>query len=149
MPQSLDFIPVHIIFSTRNREPYLAPNWAGECYAVMATALAGAGAKQLAVGGVADHVHLLVSVGRVSPLSELVRTCKVTAHNWIGSKRLAADFAWQRGYAAFGVGIDTLPAVKHYLATQAEHHSRVSFQDECRELLARNGLEWDERYVWD
>ena len=149
MPQSLDFVPVHFVFSTRNRRPDLDLNWARDCYAVMAAALDRGGARLVTAGGVPDHVHLLISQGRVSPLSELVKLAKYAAHAWITSQNLVPDFAWQRGYAAFGVGLDGLPAVQHYINHQAEHHAAVSFQDECRELLTRHGLEFDERYVWD
>lgn len=149
MPQSLDFVPVHFVFSTHHREPHLDPSWVENCYNEMGLALKRGGARLLSAGGVADHVHLLVSTGRITPLSELIRLAKFAAVSWIKTEKLVQNFNWQRGYAAFGVGIQGLIPLKQYIANQAAHHATVSFQDECRELLTRHDLEWDERYVWD
>ena len=149
MPQSLDFVPVHFVFSTRNRDPFLNPFWASDCHAAIGQAVERAGARLMAAGGVADHVHLLVSIGRVCTLADLVKVAKHAGHAWITSRGLVPDFAWQRGYAALAVGVDGLAAVRRYIANQAEHHASLSFQDECRALLAQHNIEWDERYVWD
>ena len=148
MPQSLDSVTVHFIFSTRNREPFLHPDWAAECHSAIGQDLERGGARLLAAGGVADHVHVLVSIGRVNTIAELVKIAKRAGHSWVTTRKLVPDFAWQRGYAAFAVGVDGLPAVRHYIAAQAEHHATVTFQDECRTLLKRHEIEWDERYVW-
>ncbi len=98
----------------------------------------------------ADHVHLLVGLGRETSIAELVRLVKSNSSRWVHDTfPVHRDFAWQHGYGAFSVSRSHRDPVTHYIDTQAEHHKTLSYQDEFRELLRRHELEWDERYVWD
>jgi REP element-mobilizing transposase RayT len=104
----------------------------------------------IAAGGMPDHVHLLVSLSRELSIAETLRLLKANSSKWIHETFPShVQFAWQAGYGAFSVSFSNLPAVKDYIARQAEHHRVRSFQDEFRELLRRHELAWDERYVWD
>jgi REP-associated tyrosine transposase len=104
----------------------------------------------LCAGGTCDHVHLLVSMGREASVAELVRLMKSNSSVWVHEKFPSpGSFAWQAGYAAFSVSYSQLERVKAYIRGQAEHHRKVSFQDELRALLRKHGMEWDERYIWD
>lgn len=95
-------------------------------------------------------MHLLVTLGRKTSTSELVRLVKCNSPGWVHKTfPTHHDFAWQNGYGAFSVSRSHRGLLENYIATQAEHHKRLSFQDEFRELLRRHGLEWDEGYVWD
>ena len=145
MPQSLVRLYVHIVFSTKNRHPFLTDQTLRqELHAYLAGAGKNLGSPSLIVGGVEDHVHILCYLGKIQPISELVKELKRTSSKWAKSKGLPA-FYWQRGYGAFSVSPSHLHALKIYIAAQEEHHKKESFQDEFRRLLRKYGLEWDER----
>ena len=102
------------------------------------------------VGGVADHVHLAVRLGRTVSQSDLVEDIKKTSSKWIKEQGTAyQSFFWQRGYGAFSIGFSQLDALLPYIDNQEAHHRTQTFQDEYRELLRKYKIEFDERYVWD
>ncbi len=150
MPQSLARVYLHIVFSTKHREPVLADGWRPELFRVLGGAANNLGCQSLIVGGVADHVHLLLQLGRTNTIADAVGKIKSTSSAWMNqTRRLEAPFHWQAGYAAFSVSQSNIEAVREYVRRQPEHHARQSFQDELREWLRRYEIEWDERYVWD
>jgi REP-associated tyrosine transposase len=105
--------------------------------------------RLVAAGGMPDHVHLLVSLGRTIAVAEAVRIVKSNSSAWIHDEIGDRAFQWQDGYGAFAVSYSNLEQVKLYLANQEAHHCKVSFQEEFREFLRRHDLEWGERYIWD
>jgi REP element-mobilizing transposase RayT len=150
MSQSLAKIYIHAIFSTKNRERTLANTWQEELHKVVGGAINGLGCQSLVVGGVEDHLHCLVVLGRTLSISEAMRKIKSTSSLWINQNcGLANPFHWQAGYGAFSVSQSNVEAVREYIQRQREHHKTQSFQDEFREWLRRYEIEWDERYVWD
>ena len=150
MSQSLAKVYLHVIFSTRNREPSLAEEWRDEVFRVLGGAANNLGCQSLIVGGVEDHVHLLFQLGRTIAIADAVGKIKSTSSAWVNQTRgFSAPFHWQGGYAAFSVSQSNLEIVRKYIRNQPEHHKKVSFQDELREWLRRYEIEWDERYVWD
>ncbi len=150
MPQSFAAVQLHIVFSTKNRVPLITPDLAPRLYGYIHGIVAAGPGMLLAAGGVADHVHLLVSLGRTTSIAELVRLVKCNSSGWVHDTfPKGQDFAWQNGYGAFSVSRSQQPVVTDYINRQAEHHAQRSYQDEFREMLRRHDLEWDERYVWD
>jgi REP element-mobilizing transposase RayT len=150
MPQSLSRILVHLIFSTKNRVPMLAPAIRAELYPYLATVLRDNDCPMLRVGGVEDHVHLSFGLSRTLSVAKMVEIVKTSSSKWIKTKGPElAQFHWQHGYGAFSVGQSDVDAVIQYIDTQEEHHRRSSFQDELRGFLARYQVPYDERYVWD
>ena len=150
MPQSLADLNIHIIFSTKNRQPLILPDVADRLYSYMGGIIRPHRSVLLAAGGVADHVHLLVSLARDLSVSDLLRLIKTNSSVWIHDTFPAlAHFGWQDGYGAFSVSHSQIELVRAYIAGQAEHHRTRTFQDEFREFLKRHGIEYDERYVWD
>lgn len=150
MSQSLAKVYVHVIFSTKNREPILASKWQEELFRVLGGAANNLGCQSLIVGGVADHVHMLFQLGRTISIADAVGKIKSTSSAWINQTHgLAMPFHWQAGYAAFSVSQSNVDAVREYICNQAQHHARQSFQDELRVWLRRYEIDWDERYVWD
>ena len=150
MPQSLVSLNVHVVFSTKNREPLIDRELAPRLYGYLGGIVRNTGSVLLAVGGVEDHVHLLVSLGRQSCVSDLVRDVKSNSSAWVHETFPdRARFAWQSGYGAFTVSVSLLARVREYIANQEDHHKKQTFQEEFREFLRRHGIEWDERYVWD
>lgn len=150
MPQSLASVYLHIVFSTKNRASLISPEMALRLYQYLAATALGNETKLLDIGGMPDHVHLLLSFGRETTLADAVKTLKGSSSRWVNDTfKGGPHFAWQAGYGAFSLGYPELAAVKSYIANQAEHHRDTTFQDELRTLLTRHGKTWDERYVWD
>ena len=151
MPQSLSKILVHTVFSTKDRRPFLDDlNLREEMHKYLGGILANQGCQPIIVGGVEDHVHLLCALGRTINASEMVKEVKRGSSLWAKSKSpTLQDFSWQNGYGIFSIGFSQIPVVRDYITTQADHHRRISFQDEFRELLRRYEIEFDDRYVWD
>lgn len=102
------------------------------------------------VGGVADHVHLLVQLDRSVSQADLIKELKRASNLWIHERFPELQkFAWQAGYGAFSVSTSNLESVRRYIEGQEEHHRHVSFQEEYRAFLKKHELAFDERYVWD
>jgi REP element-mobilizing transposase RayT len=150
MSQSLANILVHVIFSTKNRSPFIQPEIEAELYPYLATACNTCRCPAHKIGGTADHVHIVCSLARTVAVADLMEAVKADSSKWIKTQGAAyADFAWQNGYGAFSIGQSQLGAVKRYIEGQKEHHRARTFQDEYRQFLQRYEVDYDERYVWD
>jgi REP element-mobilizing transposase RayT len=150
MPQSLSKVILHIIFSTKDREPWIDSSVRPRLHAYLATICRDLGGQTLRVDGVADHVHIVTTLPRTLSQAQMIEQVKKTSSKWV--KILDPryrGFFWQRGYGAFSVSVSQLDAVLQYLQTQEEHHRTRTFQEEYRELLRRHEIEFDERYVWE
>ncbi len=150
MPQSLSRILIHLVFSTKNRERILPPAIQTELHPYLAGTLDNIECPSLQVGGVEDHVHLLFGLSRTRTIADVVEKVKISSSKWIKAKGVTfADFHWQSGYGAFSVSQSDADAVVAYIRNQAQHHLKMTFQDEYRRLLERYQVAFDERYVWD
>lgn len=147
MPQSLAHILLHVVFSTKDRRPFVAQAVRPDLHAYMAATVRGLGCECPRVGGVEGHVHVAVRLSRTLAVASLVEDLKVSSSKWM--KTRDADFAWQRGYGAFSVGSKDQDALFTYIDGQEKHHETVSFQEEYRRFLVKAGIAFDERYVWD
>jgi putative transposase len=151
MGQSLVQIYVHIIFSTKDRQRFLADDDLRErTHAYLAGICRNQDSPAIIVGGAEDHVHILCRLGKQTAVSDLVRELKRDSSSWIKTQRGdLCEFHWQKGYGAFSVSPAHIEDLKAYIANQMEHHRRESFQEEFRRVCAKYGVEIDERYVWD
>ena len=150
MPQSLSSILIHLVFSTKNREPFITPAIEPELHPHMASIFRALKSPSLTIDGTADHIHILFSLGRVIRVADLVEEVKTDSSKGIKTKGPEfRNFHWQKGYGAFSIGQSNVAALKSYIRGQKQHHKRVTFQDEYREFLKRYEVEYDERYVWD
>jgi putative transposase len=150
VPQSLAQILVHVVFSTKNREPLLEDTVHTDLQTYIGGIIARHNGTLLKAGSVTDHIHLLIAHPRTLSPAELVQEMKTGSSKWIKTRGHRYDrFHWQAGYGMFSVSSSHRRAVEAYLEHQAEHHRKVSFQDEYRNLLRRHGVEYDELYVWD
>ena len=150
MPQSLVKNYVHIVFSTKNRQPFIDQSIKEELHAYLGGTCKELGCPVLAVGGVEDHVHILCMLSRNMALSELVGKVKANSSKWIKTKgEQYANFYWQNGYGAFSVNPTETEVVIKYIQNQEEHHKKRTFQEEYRLFLKKYKVEYDERYVWD
>jgi len=149
MPQSFGSLYCHVVFSTKHRAPQISAELQPRLFEYMGGIVRNQSSVLIAAGGVPDHVHLLVSLARTISVADLVRLVKTNSSKWIHEELSFRDFQWQDGYGAFAVSYSNVESVKSYLANQAEHHRRQTFQEEFLELLRRHNLTWDDRYVWD
>jgi len=151
MPQSLARAVFHVVFSTKNRVPFLKDaELRSRLHAYMAGVLRDIDCDPILINGVEDHVHILCNFSRTITIAGLVEEAKRGPSKWMkehGSRY--ADFYWQNGYGAFTVSESNVEQVRDYVARQEEHHRKMSFQDEFRILCQKHELEIDERYVWD
>lgn len=151
MAQSLARLWMHLIFSTKDRFPFLRDRvLRSEMHAYLAEVLGTHDCETLIVGGVEDHAHALFALSRTHSIASVVKEVKRTSSGWIKTKsRKLSKFHWQAGYGAFSVSQSNLTDVIRYIENQEEHHKRVTFQDEYRAFLKAYGVEFDERYIWD
>jgi REP element-mobilizing transposase RayT len=122
--------------------------WRGRLHAYLGGIVNGLGGTPLAIGGTADHVHLLVGIKSSHRLDYFLRDLKADSSEWIHRQIGKPTFAWQKGYGAFSVSPSNLDAVRKYIANQEAHHRRYSFQEEYLKLLKSSSVEFDERYLW-
>ena len=148
MPQSLASVLIHLIFSTKNREPTIPHERLPQLHAYIVGILDNLQCPSLRTGGVVDHTHTPFSLSRTATIAAVVEEVKTGSSKWMKQQGVL-HFAWQAGYAAFSVSESQKAAVIRYIEQQAEHHKRHSFQEEVRTFLARHGVAYDERYVWD
>jgi REP element-mobilizing transposase RayT len=150
MPQSLANLYVHLIFSTKDRFPFLSPKIRPDLHAYMATVLANLNSPAVLINSVDDHVHILFNLGRTVTLAQVVEDVKKASSKWIKTQcPNLATFKWQAGYGEFSVSESTIPKVANYIRNQAEHHRVKTFQEEYREFLEKHKIRYEERYVWD
>ena len=150
MPQSFGSLHCHIIFSTKDREPWLDLDVRPRMHAYLATICRDLGADVVRVGGVADHVHVVTTLPRTVSQAQFIEQIKKVSSKWLKTLDVRLHgFFWQRGYGAFSVSLSQLGAVLRYVDTQREHHRTRTFQEEYRELLHKHAVDFDERYVWD
>ena len=151
MAQTLAKILLHLVFSTKERRPFLRDvDLRKEVHCYLGGILTQLDCQPLAIGGIEDHVHLLLAQSRTATVADLVKELKRGSSVWIKNKASEmTGFAWQGGYGVFSVGQSQIDDVRDYIAEQEEHHRKISFQEEFRRLLQRYEIAFDERYVWD
>jgi len=138
----------HIIFSTKNREPWLMGEIKERIYPYMAATLRNFKAETILINGVPDHVHILCRLRATHSVAEVVRTLKRDTSVWVRKSFRRTAFAWQEGYGAFTVGASQKKSIHQYIAQQEEHHRKSSFQEEYLTMLKKSGIKYDERFVW-
>ena len=151
MPQSLSSVYLHLVFSTKDRQPFLRDlALRSEVHAYLGGVSKKLDCPPIIIGGVEDHVHLLARHARTISQAEWVKELKRVSTLWIKNHdSTLVNFAWQTGYGVFSVSTSNLESVQDYIAKQEEHHRKVTFQDEYRTFLKRHNITWDENYVWD
>lgn len=151
MSQSLVKNLIHLVYSTKHRTPCIPKNVQERLWAYQAGIFENLESPALIIGGVEDHVHALFSLSKNYALKKIVEEVKKASSKWMKTDDGTGNamFTWQAGYTGFSVSESNVPAVKKYIRNQAEHHLRMTFQDELRLLFHKHGITFDERYVWD
>jgi REP element-mobilizing transposase RayT len=147
MPSTHLSLHYHLVFSTKERRTFIAPEWRERLHAYMGGILRAMDATPEAIGGVADHVHLLAGLKATHCLADVMRDLKRGSSEWVHDTIGEAGFAWQEGYGAFTVSANVRDGVRLYIARQEEHHRTLSFREEYLDFLHRGGVEFDERFV--
>ena len=148
MPSSHLSLHYHVVFSTKDRKPWMVSEWRGRLHSYMGGVLKKSGCVPEAIGGVADHVHLLIGASASAQLSSVVRELKTLSSKWVHEEAGEKAFAWQEGYGAFTVSASHRETVITYILNQEEHHATRSFQDEYLEFLEKSGVAYKEEHLW-
>jgi REP element-mobilizing transposase RayT len=139
----------HCVFSTKGRRRIITPALQERLWPLMGGISREQGLRALTIGGVEDHVHLLLSLPTTVPLAQAIQRIKGASSKWVHETFPEQSwFAWQEGYGAFTIGVSQTDATLAYIRSQPEHHRQTTFQDEFRMFLKKHGIEYDERYVW-
>jgi REP element-mobilizing transposase RayT len=150
MAHSYTSILIHYIFSTKRREKFLTPEYQKKVWAYMGGIARENKMKALAIGGIADHAHILLSLPSTIPIAKAIQLVKGGSSKWISDTFPSLkDFEWQVGYGGFSIGVSQKIATIKYIANQEEHHRNLSFEDEYLSFLKKHQIEYDERYLWD
>lgn len=150
MGQSLVKNFVHLVFSTKYRQPLITPAIEAELYTYIGGICKKLECPPVKVGGYTDHIHVLCLLSKKITLMKLMEEMKSHSSKWIKTKGAEfSNFYWQDGYGAFSVNPAEVDTVIHYIENQKEHHSKKIFQEEYRAFLKKYNVEYDERYVWD
>lgn len=150
MASSFTSLTYHVVFSTKYRRNTISQDWQEQLYEYTGGIIRSHKGVQLEIGGMPDHVHLLIGISPTFAVSDMVRTIKSNTSKWINEQAGRIDrFEWQTGYAAFTVSHSQVEIVRKYIQNQEHHHSERSFDDEFLELLRKHQIEFDPRYVFE
>jgi putative transposase len=148
MPSTHTSLHYHLVFSTRERAPLIRTDIRERVHGYLGGVIRGLEGTPLEVGGVADHVHLVVGLKPTHVVANVMRVLKGDSSKWILAELGVPNFAWQEGYGAFTVSRSNVDAVREYVRNQEEHHRKRTFQEEYLEFLQKMEIEFDERYLW-
>jgi putative transposase len=137
----------HLVFGTKHHTPSIAAEWRERLHAYLGGAVKTLAGIPEVVGGVGDHVHLLVGLRATHCLADVMRDIKRVSSLWVHETIGERSFAWQDGYGAFTVSASQLPVVRRYIERQEEHHRARTFREEYVELLRKSEVGFDERFL--
>jgi REP element-mobilizing transposase RayT len=149
MPQSYVNLIYHIVFSTKDREPFITDSYQARLHEYIGGIIRQQGGIAMAINGMPDHLHLLAKLRQDKAVSDMIRDFKAGASGWM--HKVFPDvknFAWQNGYGAFTVSASQIERVRSYIVNQQAHHRNKTFKDEFVALLRSNGIEYVEEYLW-
>lgn len=147
MPSSYIASYFHLVFSTKDRQRLIVPEWEPRLHAYLGGVVKGMDAVPLKINGIEDHVHLLVSLKSKHRLDYFLRDLKGESSLWIHGE-ITRIFEWQKGYGAFSVSPTAVEDVKRYIENQKQDHRRVDFKTEYVDLLTKAQIEFREEYLW-
>ena len=137
----------HIVFSTKNRKRWIDQSWETRLHEYLGGTARGLKAFPQGIGGIEDHVHLLIGLKTTHRIADFMRELKKSSSEWVHETMGVKGFAWQQGYGIFSVSATARDRVKAYIANQRAHHQKKGFREELIELLERAGVEYDPKYL--
>jgi putative transposase len=138
----------HLVFGTKNHHRTIDSSWRARLHSYLGGLVRRTGGVAMAVGGVEDHVHLLVSLGPSHRITDILCEIKSRSSRWIHTDIEFRDFRWQDGYGAFTVSRSLVGVVQKYIERQEEHHRVRTFREEYLELLKRHGVDFNPDHLW-
>jgi REP element-mobilizing transposase RayT len=147
MAHSYTKLLYHLVFSTIERRPLITKTLRPLLYDYLGGTVRGLDGVAIEIGGVADHVHLLVRMPRTIAVDVFLQKLKANSSGWV-TRTQAVKFNWQRGFGAFTVSESQVEKVRRYIQNQEAHHSKVSFEEEFKAILKAHKVEFDEEYLW-
>ena len=147
MSQSLVSNRVHVIFSAKDRRPWIAPEHQRRLWTYIIGIGKNNGIPVLAIGGMEDHIHILIALPASVPLAKAVQMIKANSSRFM--RQNVSDFEWQKGYGGFSVGASAMDATIEYIRNQKRHNQKRDFKAEFLEFLKRYGVAYDPNYVFD
>ena len=150
MGQSLAQNYIHIIFSVKNRKSLIHESIEQELFQYIGGLCKNLESTPLEVGGYKNHIHILCILSKKLPLATLIQKVKSKSSKWIKPKGPEyKNFYWQNGYGAFSISSSKVESFRSYIKKQKEHHQNMSFEEEYKDMLKENNVEFDARYIWD
>jgi putative transposase len=150
LAQSLSKILLHIVFSTKNREPLIQKKIQTLLHAYIAGTCKALYVVAYRVGGTEDHVHIACNLPRTLSISKLLEEIKKSSSAWMKKQcNESSSFSWQAGYGAFSLGQSQLLTLIEYIDKQDEHHKIKTFKEELLDFLIKYQVKYDEKYLWD
>ena len=138
MTHTFSKVYLHIILSTRNRQPWLRGDINNKLYKFVGGICKGEECSPLGIGGSLDHIHILCQLDKNISILGLIEEIKIGSVKWLRTHPQLQDFNWQQGYNVFSVGEDDLLRIQHFIQTQKEHHLSLSFAEELKKLLSES-----------
>jgi REP element-mobilizing transposase RayT len=150
MPNTYTQIYVHIVFAVKHRQNLIQKQWQDELYKYICGTVNAKKQKVYAIGGVEDHIHILVSLRPDRSLSDIVKDIKSNSSRWINERRLiSGKFQWQEGFGAFSYAHSQLDVIINYINNQEQHHQKTTFKNEYHEMLDKFNVDFDEKYLFN
>ena len=149
MPSTHTCLHYHLVFGTKDHDTAIAPSWRAKLHAYLGGVVRALEGTPLVVGGVSDHVHLLVGLKPTHNVADVMRELKAVSSRWVHDEIKALGFGWQEGYGAFSVSKSSVDDVIHYIQNQRDHHRTKSFQEEYLAFNERHDISFDPKYLWD
>jgi len=150
MPGTYSNLNVHIVFSTKRREPLINDYLEPELHRYISGIISSEGGQVLAINGTEDHLHIVVKLKPKHAVPDLLKKMKANSSKWINDHRkIDGRYSWQVGYGIFSVSQSQLNKVISYVKNQKQHHRAKTFQEEFLILLEKNGIDYDPKYLWD
>ncbi len=150
MANTFSKIYIHLVFSVKGRQNLIQKRWKEELHKYICGIVKGKEQKVYAIGGISDHVHILVSIKPNITISDLVRDIKPNSSKWINEKGFVkGKFQWQEGFGAFSYAQSQLDTLIAYINNQEQHHQQKSFKTEYLDLLQKFDIIYDENYLFE
>jgi putative transposase len=136
----------HWVCSTKERRPFIKPTWRSRLHEYLGGTIRGLEGTPVKIGGIEDHVHALIGLKTTHCIADFVRELKKTSSVW-AAENYERDFAWQEGYSIFTVSVSVMETVSHYIERQEEHHRKIKFPEELKQLLEKHGVQYDPKFL--
>jgi REP element-mobilizing transposase RayT len=150
VPNTYTRIYIHIVFAVRNRAPLIKDIWKNDLYGYITGIIKGKNQKLFIINGVADHIHMLLSIKPDCNVSELIRDIKSNSSRWVNESRYSEfHFQWQEGFAGFSLGHSQIERVINYIKNQEERHRKISFSEELVSILDAYMIEYKKEYLFN